>query len=73
VLALHQAICVLRYEPEKLRKITAIVCGYVDGMLGLLGTFERRHPLIAAYCKKSVLKPAAIHHGSRATLTGDEV
>jgi rhamnosyltransferase len=73
VLALHQAICVLRYEPEKLRKITAILCGYVDGLLGLLGTFEGRHPLIAAYCKKSVLKPAAIHHGSRATLTGDEV
>lgn len=72
VLALHQAICVLRYEPEKLRKMTAILCGYVDGLFGLLGAFESRHPLIAAYCKKSVHTPATIHRGSPATLTGDE-
>jgi rhamnosyltransferase len=73
VLAVHQAICVLRYEPEKLRKITAILCGYVDGLFGLLGTFESRHPVIAGYCKKSVHKPAAIQPSSPATLTGDNV
>lgn len=72
VLAVHQAVCVLRYEPEKLRKITAILCGYVDGLFGLLGTFESRHPMIAAYCKKNVHEPA-IHPGSPATLTGDNV
>lgn len=71
VLAVHQAVCVLRYEPEKLRKITAILCGYADGLLGLLGTFESRHPLIAAYCRKNVHKPAATPAGSPATLTGD--
>jgi rhamnosyltransferase len=73
VLALHQAICVLRYEPEKLRKITAIVCGYMDGLFGLLGTFESRHPLIASYCKKRSHKPSMIRRGAPATLTGDEV
>jgi rhamnosyltransferase len=73
VLALHQAVCVLRYEPDKLRKITAILCGYVDGLFGLLGTFESRHPLIAAYCKKNAHKPAATHPGSSATLTRDNV
>jgi rhamnosyltransferase len=73
VLALHQAVCVLKYEPEKLRKMTAILCGYVDGLFGLLGTFESRHPVIAAYCKKNVHKQATIHHGSPATLTGDDV
>jgi rhamnosyltransferase len=71
VLAMHQALCVLRYEPEKLRKVTAILCGYVDGLLGLLGTFEGRHPVIAAYCKKNVRKPAAAQPGSPAALTGD--
>jgi rhamnosyltransferase len=73
VLAIHQAICVLRYEPEKPRKITAILCGYADGLFGFLGTFESRHPLIAAYCKKSGLKPATFRRGSPATLTGDGV
>lgn len=70
VLALHQAVCVLKYEPEKLRKITAILCGYVDGLLGLLGTFESRHLVIAAYCARSTHKPAAPHPGTPATLTG---
>jgi rhamnosyltransferase len=73
VLAMHQAICVLRYEPEKLRKITAILCGCVDGLFGLLGTFESRHPLIADYCKKSARKPDTIHTSSPATLTGDKI
>jgi rhamnosyltransferase len=73
VLALHQAVCVLKYEPDKLRKLTAILCGYVDGLFGLLGTFESRHPVIASYCKKNVHKPAAIHPSSPATLTEDNV
>ncbi|HZC44500.1 MAG TPA: glycosyltransferase, partial [Acidobacteriaceae bacterium] len=73
VLAVHQAVCVLRYEPEKLRKITAILCGYVDGLFGLLGTFESRHPLIATYCRKNVHKQTAPHPGSPTTLTEDNV
>jgi hypothetical protein len=44
----------------------------VDGLLGLLGTFESRHPVIAAYCKKNLHEPAAVRRpGSPATLTGD--
>lgn len=72
VLAIHQAICVLRYEPEKLRKITAILCGYLDGLFGLLGTFETRHPRIAAYCMQRVRTQVKAHHGSSAALTGEE-
>ncbi|MGA2651963.1 MAG: hypothetical protein ABSF28_15635 [Terracidiphilus sp.] len=73
MLAKHQAISALQYEPEKLRRIAAILCGYADGLFGLLGTFESRHPRIAAYRNKSTLKPSAIHRGSSATLTGDGV
>jgi rhamnosyltransferase len=72
VLAIHQSICVLKYEPDKLRKITAILCGYVDGLFGRLGSFESRHPLIAAYCKKSANTPIGFRRDSPAALTGDE-
>jgi rhamnosyltransferase len=71
VLAMHQALCVIRYEPDKLRKITAILYGYIDGLFGLLGTFENRHPMIAAYCKKNAYKPAAVQPDSSVTLMGD--
>lgn len=70
---MHQAICVLRYEPEKLRKITAILCGYTDGLFGLLGAFESRHPLLAAYCKREVRKAATFRRDPSTTLKGDEV
>ena len=52
LLALHQAFNVLLFEPQKLRKVLAVACGYVDGRLGRLGTFESLHPRIAAFCKK---------------------
>ncbi|MEZ0469559.1 glycosyltransferase [Luteimonas salinilitoris] len=50
-LALHQAFCVLLFEPDKRRKLAAIATGYLDGLRGRLGAFEDRHPRIAAYCK----------------------
>jgi rhamnosyltransferase len=52
-MAIHQAMCVLLFDSQKLKKLTAIACGYVDGMFGRLGTFERRHPRIAAFCKRT--------------------
>ncbi|MBX6359023.1 glycosyltransferase [Pseudacidobacterium ailaaui] len=59
-LAYLQILRVLQYEPQKLRKTVAILVGYVDGLLGSLGTFEERHPAVAAFCKaqrrKVVLK-----------------
>jgi rhamnosyltransferase len=51
LLALHQAFNVLLFEPQKLRKVLAVACGYVDGCLGRLGTFESLHPRLAAFCK----------------------
>jgi rhamnosyltransferase len=70
LLAAHQAFCVLRFEPEKLKKITAIGCGYLDGVFGLLGTFEHRHPRLSAFCKKSGGKSVATDSSSSVTVTG---
>lgn len=50
LMVIRQAICVLLLDSEKLRKLTAIGCGYLDGMFGRLGSFERRHPRVAAFC-----------------------
>jgi rhamnosyltransferase len=50
LMAMHQAMLVLLFESQKLKKLTAIACGYLDGKVGRLGTFERRHPRIAAFC-----------------------
>jgi rhamnosyltransferase len=51
LMAIREAICVLLLDSQKLRKLTAIACGHLDGMFGRLGPFERRHPHIAAFCK----------------------
>lgn len=50
LLTFHQLLCVLLCEDHKRKKIAAICCGYVDGVLGRLGSFERRHPKLASYC-----------------------
>jgi rhamnosyltransferase len=47
----RDAMRVLLFESEKLRKLAAIACGWMDGMLGRLGPFERRRPRIAAVSK----------------------
>lgn len=51
LMTIHQAVLVLLFESQKLTKLTAMACGWLDGMFGRLGTFERRHPRIAAFCK----------------------
>ena len=60
LMAIHQAMLVLLFDSQKLKKVTAIACGYLDGMFGRLGTFERRHPHIAAFCKNIGRKQIAI-------------
>jgi rhamnosyltransferase len=72
LLAFLQVLRVLQYEPQKLKKITAIACGYLDGLFGLLGTFEHRHPRIAAFCKRSGHKQIAMDSRSSVTLNGGE-
>jgi len=72
LLAFLQVLRVLQYERQKLKKITAITCGYLDGLFGLLGTFEHRHPRIAAFCKRSEPRQIAVDSSSPVTLTGGE-
>ncbi len=69
LLAFLQVLRVLQYERQKLKKITAITCGYLDGLFGLLGTFEHRHPRIAAFCKRSEPRQIAVDSSSPVTLT----
>lgn len=54
--AIGQAHHVARFEDDKLRKLTAILWGWIDGMRGRLGRFEDRHPRIHAYCTGSRVK-----------------
>jgi len=70
LLAIHQALCVLLFDPQKLKKITAIICGYLDGVFGRLGTFEHRHPRIAAFCKKAGSKQITIDSSSSTVTRG---
>ena len=63
LMAIQQAMLVLLFDSQKLRKLTAIACGHLDGMFGRLGPFERRHPHIAAFCKGTGRKEP----GSRAS------
>jgi rhamnosyltransferase len=66
LLAIHWALCVVLFEPQKLRKLVAMVAGYVDGRFGWLGTFESRHPRIAAFCKRTPREAMPIHNHSSA-------
>jgi rhamnosyltransferase len=66
LLAIHWALSVVLFEQQKLRKLVAIIAGYVDGRLGRLGTFENRHPRIAAFCKRSAHKEIILHDNSSA-------
>jgi rhamnosyltransferase len=72
LLAFLQVLRVLQYEPQKLRKVTAITCGYLDGLFGLLGVFEDRHPRIAAFCKKRAPSKIAIDTNTPVLLSGGE-
>ena len=58
LLALHQSLNVVLFEPQKWRKVLAIACGYIDGRRGRLGTFESLHPRLAAYCRKEPARSA---------------
>ena len=67
-LAIYWALCVMLFEPQKLRKLVAMMAGYVDGRFGVLGTFESAHPRIAAFCNRSARKDILIHDNSSATV-----
>ncbi len=69
-LAFLQIMRVLQYEPQKLKKVTAILCGYLDGVFGRLGPFEYRHPRISTFCKSTGPKQVAIDNSTSMTVTG---
>ena len=64
LLAFLQVLRVLQYEPQKFKKVTAILCGYLDGVFGRLGPFDQRHPRIAAFCTSSSRKDLPSSGGS---------
>jgi rhamnosyltransferase len=69
LMVIHQAMLVLLLDSQKLKKLTAIAWGYLDGKLGRLGTFERRHPRIASFCKRTGRKQTAIDSSSSVMVT----
>jgi len=69
LMVIHQAICVALFDSQKLKKLIAIACGYLDGKFGRLGTFERRHRHIAAFCKENERKEINIGENSPAMAT----
>jgi rhamnosyltransferase len=73
LMAIQQALTVLLFDSEKLEKVTAIACGYLDGMFGRLGTFEWRHRYLDAFCRRTECKGVAIARGSSLMATGDEL
>jgi rhamnosyltransferase len=68
LLASHWALSIVLFEQQKLRKLVAVVAGYVDGRLGRLGTFETRHPRIAAFCKRPSREEMVIGNHPSATV-----
>jgi rhamnosyltransferase len=67
LMMIREAICVLLLDSQKLRKLTAIASGYLDGLFGRLGPFERRHPRIAAFCNGTGRKETGSRASSPAT------
>jgi rhamnosyltransferase len=70
LMVIQQAVCVLLFDSQKLQKVVAIVCGYLDGIFGTLGVFERRHPHIAAFCNGAGHKKVSI--GGNSTVMATE-
>lgn len=66
LMVIREAICVLLFDSGKLRKLIAIACGWLDGMIGRLGPFERRHPRFATFCQAPGRKETRIDAGSPA-------
>jgi rhamnosyltransferase len=71
LMVMQQAFSVILFDSEKLKKIIAITCGYLDGLIGRLGTFEQQHPHIAGFCS-GFKKEAAADSSSSLTVTGSK-
>jgi rhamnosyltransferase len=71
--AIQQALSIPLFDAQKLKKITVIVCGYLDGVFGWLGTFEHRQPHIAAFSKSARRRQIAFDGSSSVTVTGERL
>jgi hypothetical protein len=60
------------FDSDKLRKLVATACGYCDGFLSRLGTFETRHPHLAAFCGRSLRTTEKVERTAAAAMTGVE-
>ena len=72
LMAVQQAVTVLLFDSHKLAKVTAIACGYLDGMFGRLGRFEQRHRYLDSFCRRAERKEVAIDRSSSLMAAGDE-
>jgi rhamnosyltransferase len=73
LMAVQQAMTVLLFDSQKLEKVTAIACGYLDGMFGRLDRFERRHRYLNTFCRRTERKLVSIDRSSSPMAAGDEV
>jgi rhamnosyltransferase len=73
LMAMQQALTVLLFDLQKLEKIAAIAFGYLDGMFGRLGTFERQHRYLDAFCRRTERRGVADNRSSSLMATGDEL
>ncbi|HEX4066119.1 MAG TPA: hypothetical protein VHZ09_08830 [Acidobacteriaceae bacterium] len=71
-LVLYWAACILLFDSDKLRKLVATACGYCDGFMSRLGTFESSHPHIAAFCEASARSPRKRGPNAAVTIRGVE-
>jgi rhamnosyltransferase len=70
LMVMQQAFSVILFDSQKLKKIIAITCGYLDGLFGRLGTFEHQHPHIAAICQGFKPNQAVVDSSSSFTVAG---
>lgn len=73
LMAMQQALTVLLFDSQKMEKVIAIACGYLDGMFGRLGTFEQKNRYLDALCRRTERKGVAIDRSSSLIATGDEL
>jgi rhamnosyltransferase len=73
LIAMQQALTVLLFDSQKLEKVTAIAVGYLDGMLGRLGTFEQQHRYLDVFCRRTESREVADVRNSALMTTGDEL
>lgn len=66
----QQSLFMPLFDAPRLKTIIVIACGRLDVVFGWFGTFEHRHPRIAAFSKRAGLRPTAIDGSSSVMVIG---